>query len=75
VVGEFLFASIYILLGRAFSDRVLALDALAGDLTWALIALAITLVLGWILLAYLRSRRRGADTLQKPHANLLIRRL
>ena len=57
VVGEFLFAAIYILLGRAFSDRVLTLDALAGDLTWGLVALSATLALGWVLLAYLRTRR------------------
>ena len=56
VVGEFLFVAIYIFLGRAFSDRVLALDALAGDLTWALIAAAIAIALGWTIVVFWRKR-------------------
>jgi membrane-associated protein len=56
VVGEFLFVSIYILLGRGFSDRVLALDAVVGDLSWTLVALAVTIALGWWLLVYLRRK-------------------
>lgn len=56
VAGEFLFVSIYILLGREFSDRVIALDALVGDLSWTLLALAVSAVLGWILFAYVRRK-------------------
>lgn len=51
VLGEFLGVAIYIFLGRTFSDRVIALDALLGDLSWTVLALAAALVLGWKLLA------------------------
>ncbi len=60
VVGEFLFVSIYILLGRAFSDRVLAVDSVVGDLSWALVALAVTVVLGCFLYVYLRRKQPSA---------------
>lgn len=49
VAGEFLCALIYILLGRVFSDRVLSLDELLGDISWALVALLAAVVLGWAL--------------------------
>jgi membrane protein DedA with SNARE-associated domain len=54
-LGEFLGVAIYILLGRAFSDRVLELAGLLGDLTWTILALAAAVVLGWKLLSYTRS--------------------
>src|SRR5438552_13471098 len=57
VLGEFLGVAIYILLGRAFSDRVLELDALLGDLSWTILALAAAVVLGWKLLSYARGGR------------------
>jgi len=57
VVGEFLGVTIYILLGRIFSDRVIELDAVLGDLSWTLLAAAAAVVLGWKLFSYLRVRR------------------
>jgi hypothetical protein len=48
---------VYILLGRFFSDRVMALDAVLGDLTWAIAALLAAIVLGYLLVAHLRRAR------------------
>jgi membrane-associated protein len=49
VLGEVLAAALYIVLGRIFSDRVLALDAALGDFTWMILALLAAVVLGWLL--------------------------
>jgi membrane protein DedA with SNARE-associated domain len=57
VLGEFLGVALYISLGRMFSDRVIELDALLGDLSWALLAAVAALVLGWKLFSYLRTVR------------------
>lgn len=57
VLGEALGAALYILLGRIFSDRVLELDAALGDLTWTILALLVTVALGWMLWRYARAKR------------------
>jgi membrane protein DedA with SNARE-associated domain len=57
IPGEFTGAAVYIFLGRFFSDRVMALDGVLGDLTWALAALLAAIILGYRLLAYLRRAR------------------
>ncbi|HLY17696.1 MAG TPA: VTT domain-containing protein [Bryobacteraceae bacterium] len=49
VLGETLGAVLYIGLGRAFSDRVLALGDLMSNITWAVAALLAALGLGWKL--------------------------
>src|SRR6266566_6328746 len=46
-LGEFLGTLIYVGLGKAFSDRVLALDAMLSDLTWAIVTLLAVVLLGW----------------------------
>jgi len=56
-LGEITGAAIYISVGRIFSDRVMAMDAVLGDVTWAIAALLAALVLGYQLLAYLRRAR------------------
>jgi membrane-associated protein len=53
-LGEITGASIYISLGRFFSDRVLALYAVLGDLTWAIAAVLAAIILGYWLWARLR---------------------
>ena len=53
-LGELVGAALYIFLGRFFSDRVIALQAVLGDLTWTLVALAVAIALGWQLWGYLR---------------------
>jgi membrane-associated protein len=58
VLGETLGAALYIVLGRIFSDRVLALDAALGDFTWMILALLAAVVLGWVIWRYLRGQGR-----------------
>ncbi len=50
VLGEFTGAAIFISLGRIFSDRVMALDGVLGDFTWAVVALVVALILGFQLI-------------------------
>jgi len=57
VAGEAVGAVVFIGLGRMFSDRVLAIDGLVGDLTWALLALLVAVALGWKLVSFLLRRR------------------
>jgi membrane protein DedA with SNARE-associated domain len=54
VLGELTGAALYIALGRFFSDHVMALYAVLGDLTWAIAALLAAVILGWQLVAHLR---------------------
>jgi len=49
-LGEFAGAAIYISLGWFFSDRVISLYGVLGDLTWAIAALLAAIVLGYLLL-------------------------
>ncbi|HEX3742552.1 MAG TPA: DedA family protein [Bryobacteraceae bacterium] len=56
VVGETTGAVLYIWLGRIFSDRVIALDGVLGDLTWAAVALAVAIMLGYQLWKRLRKK-------------------
>lgn len=58
ILGEVTGAVIYISLGRLFSDRVMALFSVLGDLTWAIVALLVAIVLGYQLVAYLRRARQ-----------------
>ena len=56
-LGEFLGVAIYILLGRTFSDHVVELGTLLGDLSWTLVALAAAVLLGWKIVSNLRATR------------------
>ncbi len=56
-LGELTAAVVFISLGRFFSDRVMALGAVLGDLTWAIAGLLAAIVLGYQLFAYLRRAR------------------
>jgi membrane protein DedA with SNARE-associated domain len=58
-LGEITGAAIYISLGRIFSDRVMAMNAVLGNLTWAVVALAAAAILGYRLLRY---RRRAPES-------------
>jgi membrane-associated protein len=57
VLGEFTGALIFISLGRFFSDRVMALYGVLGDLTWAIVALLAAVVLGYQLVVRIRRAR------------------
>jgi membrane protein DedA with SNARE-associated domain len=54
ILGEVTGAAVYISLGRAFSDRVMALDGVLGDATWAVGAFIVALILGYQLWKRLR---------------------
>lgn len=56
VLGEFLGVALYIFLGRIFSDRVVEISDLLGDLIWTLLFLAVALVLGWKLVTLARAK-------------------
>jgi membrane protein DedA with SNARE-associated domain len=51
VLGEALFAVLYIGFGLAFSDRVQEIESILGDLTWALVAVLAAAIIGWKLFA------------------------
>jgi membrane-associated protein len=67
-LGEITGAAIYISIGRIFSDRVMAMDAMLGDVTWAVAALLAAVFLGYQLLAYRRrtTRRNGRSDRDTP---------
>lgn len=44
-LGEFFGVALYISLGSLFSDRVMALDSVLGDLTWGILALTVALAI------------------------------
>ena len=56
-LGEITGAAIFISLGWFFSDRVMSLYGVLGDLTWAIAALLAAIVFGYLLLTYLRRAR------------------
>lgn len=58
ILGEITGAALLISLGRYFSDRVIALEAVLGDVTWAIAALLVTIILGYQLFALLRRSRK-----------------
>ena len=57
-LGELTGAALYISLGRYFSDRVMALDGVLGNVTLAAVALVVAIFLGLKLLSYLRRNAR-----------------
>jgi membrane-associated protein len=56
-LGEVLWVILYMTFGWMFSDRVQALSAMLGDLTWAAVGVVATLVLGWRLIKSFRAAR------------------
>jgi membrane-associated protein len=64
IAGEITGAAVYISLGRFFSDKVMALDGVLGDVTYAVAALIVAIVLGFQLVRSIRQRRspRPGDT-------------
>jgi membrane-associated protein len=56
-IGELLGTLIFVGLGKAFSDRVLALDAMLSDLTWAIVALLAAVFLGWKFFSYVWTKQ------------------
>jgi membrane-associated protein len=57
-LGETLGVLIYVGLGYAFSDRVVELDAMLGDLSWGILALVAAVWLGWKLIPLICASRK-----------------
>jgi membrane protein DedA with SNARE-associated domain len=55
-LGEITGAALLICLGRVFSDRVMSLYGVLGDLTWTIAALLTAIVFGYLLVTRLRWR-------------------
>jgi membrane-associated protein len=54
VIGEALWVTLYVLLGRFFSDRVQEMSDFLGDFTWMIVGLLVVSLLGWKLFHHLR---------------------
>lgn len=55
VIGEALWVTLYVLMGKFFSDRVQEMGELLGDFVWMIIGLLVALLLGWRLVNYFRA--------------------
>ena len=62
VIGETIFAALYIGFGLAFSDRVQEIESIIGDLTWALVAILAAAVIGWKLFAKKAAKPSAAQS-------------
>ncbi len=62
VLGEALFAVLYIGFGLIFSDRVQEIESILGDLTWALVAVLAAAIIGWKLFAKKAARPSAAQS-------------
>ena len=54
VIGEALWVTLYVFLGRFFSDRVQEMSEFLGDFTWMILGLLIMALLGWKLFQHFR---------------------
>jgi membrane-associated protein len=54
VLGEVLWVILYVSVGYAFSNRVQAISEILGNLTWVVVGLVVTAILGWQLMRYVR---------------------
>jgi membrane-associated protein len=60
-LGEVLWVILYVTFGWMFSDRVQALSAMLGELTWAAVGGVAAFVLGWRLIKSFRAARTAKD--------------
>ena len=58
VLGEVLWVVLYVSVGYAFSNRVQAIAEILGNLTWVVVGLVVTVILGWQLLRYVRPQEQ-----------------
>ncbi len=56
VLGEAIWVVLYVGLGNLFSDRVLQLSRLLGNVSWAIAGIVVTIFLGWRLFIKPKSR-------------------
>lgn len=52
LAGEMVWVVLYVAIGRLFSDQVQAMNALLGDITWAVLGLCVALFVGWKLVQH-----------------------
>jgi len=55
-VGEALWVVLYVMLGKIFSDQVQGLADLFGSLSWVLVGIIASIILGWRVLRYFRTQ-------------------
>ena len=60
VLGEVVWVVLYVSIGYAFSNRVQAIAEILGNLTWVIVGLTLTAILGWQLVRYLRPKEEAA---------------
>jgi membrane protein DedA with SNARE-associated domain len=58
VLGEVLWVILYVSVGYAFSNRVQAISEILGNLTWVVVGLVVTAILGWQLMRYVRPKEQ-----------------
>ena len=58
VLGEVLWVVLYVSVGYAFSNRVQAIAEILGNLTWVVVGLVVTVILGWQVLRYVRPQEQ-----------------
>jgi len=56
VLGEVLWVILYVGIGYAFSNRVQTIAEILGNLTWVIVGLIVTVILGWQLVRYVRPK-------------------
>lgn len=58
VLGEVIWVILYVSVGYAFSNRVQAISEILGNLTWVVVGLVVTAILGWQLMRYVRPKEQ-----------------
>jgi membrane protein DedA with SNARE-associated domain len=56
-LGEAIWVVLYVMLGKAFSDQVQGLADLFGSLSWVLVGIIVSIILGWKVLLYFRTAK------------------
>lgn len=56
VLGEVLWVILFVGIGYVFSNRVQAIAEILGNLTWVIVGLIVTVILGWQLVRYVRPK-------------------
>jgi membrane-associated protein len=66
VLGQVLWVILYVGIGYAFSNRVQAIAEILGNLTWVIVGLIVTVILGWQLVRYVRPE----NVVKKQQSNI-----
>jgi membrane protein DedA with SNARE-associated domain len=56
VLGEVLWVILYVGIGYAFSNRVQAIAEILGNLSWVIVGLIVTVILGWQVVQYVHPK-------------------